>query len=67
MGITRLPIEPYWANAAFWWLENRNCNNAEFNQWLYKQGVIPMQHEQFHPWIYFEKPEDALIFQLRWA
>ena len=63
----RLPIEPYWANAALWWLENRNSNNEEFRYWLYTQGVFPVQRKSFYPWIEFEDPELATMFQLRWA
>jgi hypothetical protein len=63
----RLPIEPYWANAALWWLENRNSNNEEFRYWLYTQGVFPVQRQSFYPWIEFEDPEQATMFQLRWS
>ena len=67
MGMTRLPIEPYWVNAAEWWLANRNSNNEEFRFWLYTQGVYPVVRKTFYPWIEFEDPEQALLFQLRWA
>ena len=63
----RLPIEPYWANAALWWLENRNSNTEEFNYWLYTQGVFPVKRKSFYPWIEFEDPEQATMFQLRWS
>ena len=63
----RLPIEPYWANAALWWLENRNSNNEEFRYWLYTQGVFPVKRKSFYPWIEFEDPELATMFQLRWS
>jgi hypothetical protein len=67
MVMTRLPIEPYWVNAAEWWLENHNNNNEEFRFWLYTQGVFPAVRKTFYPWIEFEDPEQALMFQLRWA
>jgi hypothetical protein len=63
----KLPIEPYWANAAVWWLENHNSNTEEFRYWLYTQGVFPVQRKSFYPWIEFEDPELATMFQLRWA
>ena len=63
----KLPIEPYWVNAALWWLENRNSNSEEFRYWLYTQGVFPVKRRSFYPWIEFEDPELATMFQLRWA
>ena len=63
----RLPIEPYWVNAAEWWLENRNSNSEEFRYWLYTQGVFPVRRTSFYPWIEFEDPELATMFQLRWS
>ena len=65
--MTRLPIEPYWVNAAEWWLANRNSDYDEFNFWLYSQGVFAVKRKSFYPWIEFENPEDAIIFQLRWS
>lgn len=65
--MTRLPIEPYWVNAATWWLANCNSDNTEFNRWLFTQGVFPINRQSFYPWIEFENPEDAIMFQLRWS
>lgn len=65
--MTRLPIEPYWVNAATWWLDNCNSDNTEFNRWLFAQGVFPINRQSFYPWIEFENPEDAIMFQLRWG
>lgn len=67
MGITQLPIEPYWVNAAEWWLANRNTDNNEFNCWLYSQGLFAVHRESFYPWIEFSNPKQALLFQLRWS
>jgi hypothetical protein len=65
--MTRLPIEPYWVNAATWWLENCNTNNDEFCYWLFTQGVFPVKRKSFYPWIEFGCAEDATMFQLRWG
>jgi hypothetical protein len=67
MVMTRLPIEPYWVNAAEWWLANHNSNTEEFRFWLYTQGVFPVRRRSFYPWIEFEDPEQALMFQLKWS
>lgn len=67
MVMTRLPIEPYWVNAAEWWIENHNSNTEEFGYWLYTQGVSPVMRKSFFPWIEFEHANQALIFQLKWA
>jgi hypothetical protein len=29
--------------------------------------VFPVKRHSFYPWVEFENPEDAVIFQLRWA
>jgi hypothetical protein len=65
--VTRLPIEPYWVNAAEWWIKHHDCNNDKFNYWLYTQGVFPVKRRSFYSWIEFEDPEQALMFQLKWA
>ena len=65
--MTRLPIEPYWVNAAEWWLANCNSDNEAFCYWLYTQGVFPAKRHSFYPWVEFENPEDAVVFQLRWS
>jgi hypothetical protein len=67
VGMTQLPIEPYWVNAAEWWLANHNSDNEDFNYWLHTQGVFTVKRKSFYPWIEFENPEDALIFQLKWS
>ena len=67
MVVTRLPIDPYWINAAQWWLANHNYNNEEFCCWLKEQGVVIVKRYHFYPWLDFHDYEAALIFQLRWA
>lgn len=67
MVVTRLPNDPYWFNAAMWWMTNCNCNNEEFCGWLSEQGVIIMKRHHFYPWLDFNDRDAALLFQLRWA
>jgi hypothetical protein len=66
--MVRLPITPYWTNAAQWWMDNHNSNTHEFNQWLCVQGVTlqPFRPHSY-PWIEFEDHELAALFILRWA
>ena len=65
--MTKLPVEPYWVNAANWWLKNHNDNNHEFNLWLREQGVHVVKRDKFYPWIEFHEPVHAVIFQLKWS
>jgi hypothetical protein len=42
-------------------------SEEEFCYWLYTQGVFPSKRKSFYPWIEFENPEDAVVFQLKWS
>lgn len=65
--MTQLPVEPYWKNAARWWLKNYNEEIGRYNIWLRDQGVNIVNRPVFYPWIDFESEYDALVFALRWA
>ena len=46
--VIRLPLDPYWHNAATWWLENVGFNQAsEYDEWLAEQGVVGMPRAVF--------------------
>lgn len=65
--MTQLPVEPYWINAGWWWIVNRNENVDEYHAWLREQGVVVTNRNEYFPWIEFENEEDATMFMLRWA
>ena len=61
--LIKLSIEPYWVNAAQWWLANKNSNNQQFKMWLYEQGVSKMEPG----YLYFKDSKHSLMFQLKWG
>ena len=63
----RLPVEPYYVNAATWWLENRNNDNEEFKAWLHSQGTIVEEHDSYYPWLEFSNPLLVTLFKIRWS
>jgi len=60
-------VDPYWVNAANWWLNNRNNDVIEFNDWLAEQGVIIIERKQFTPYIEFDCPLSATLFKIKWS
>jgi hypothetical protein len=63
----KLPVEPYYVNAAKWWLENKNNNNDEFRLWLEDQGVTIKNRDSYYPWLDFEDSFLMTLFRIRWA
>ena len=63
----KLPVEPYYVNAATWWLENKNHDNEEFKAWLKEQGIVIQEHDSYYPWLDFENPLAATLFRIMWA
>ena len=62
----KLPVEPYYVNAAKWWLENKNHDNEEFKAWLEEQGTIIKDRNSYYPWLDFESPLLATLFRIKW-
>jgi hypothetical protein len=68
--MNQLAVEPYWVNAARWWIDNHPGKSGEypnFLRWLEDQGVIVVARDSYYPWINFHSAEHAVIFQLRWC
>lgn len=63
----RLPVEPYYVNAANWWLENNNSNNDQFKVWLKSQGTVIEEHDSYYPWLDFEDPLEVQRFMIRFG
>lgn len=63
----RLPVDPYYVNAATWWLENKNHNNEKFKAWLKEQGTEIQEHDSYYPWLDFESPLSATLFRIMWS
>jgi len=63
----KLPVDPYYFNAANWWLQNRNTNNGEFRAWLKEQGTEIQKHDSYYPWLDFEYSFAMTLFRLRWS
>jgi len=63
---TRIPIEPYWENAALWFLNNRGDSITEYHKWLGEQGIIGLPRPTYTPYLEFEDPCLATIFMLKW-
>lgn len=61
-----IPIDPYYVNAATWWLQNKNNNNDEFKAWLQDQGVTIKDRDSYYPWLDFESPLLATLFRIKW-
>ena len=64
--VIRLPLEPYWHNAATWWIENTEGNLTEYYQWIAEQGVIGLPRKEFTDYLEFANPYQALIFRMKW-
>jgi len=63
----KLPVDPYYFNAANWWLQNRNHDNEEFKAWLKEQGCEIQKHDSYYPWLDFEYSFSMTLFRLRWS
>jgi hypothetical protein len=63
----RLPVDPYYFNAATWWLKNRNDDSEEFKAWLKEQGTEIQEHDSYYPWLDFESPLLATLFRIKWG
>ena len=63
----KLPVDPYYVNAATWWLENKNDDNEEFKAWLKEQGTEIQKHDSYYPWLDFEYSFSMTLFRLRWS
>ena len=64
----QVPLEPYWVNAANWFINKYGTDQQEYYRWLADQGVqgLPMLTE-FTDHLKFIDPDQALLFRLRWA
>jgi hypothetical protein len=62
----KIPIEPYWANAAIWYVANTEGDLEEFHDWLKDQGVIGLPRTEYTPYVEFINPYQALIFRMKW-
>ena len=62
-----LPIEPYWANATTWYIQNTAGTIKEFHAWLEYQGVIGLPRGVFTPYLEFTNEYDAIIFRIKWG
>ena len=67
LDMYKLPVDPYYVNAATWWLENRNHDIEEFNAWMKEQGTEIQKHDSYYPWLDFESPLAATLFRIMWA
>ena len=67
LDMYKLPVEPYYVNAATWWLENKNHDNEEFKAWLKEQGTEIQKHDSYYPWLDFEYSFSMTLFRLRWS
>jgi hypothetical protein len=68
MSVNKLPLEPYWVNAAMWFVDNRPSDSIlQFHSWLRNQGVINLPREQFTPYIEFDSALAATLFAVKWA
>lgn len=63
----RLPVDPYYVNAANWWLENNNSDNDQFKAWLGGQGTIIEEHDTYYPWLDFESGLLMVLFRMKWS
>jgi len=63
----KLPVDPYYFNAANWWLQNRNHDNEEFKEWMREQGTIIKDRDGYYPWLDFEDSFLMTIFRIRWS
>jgi hypothetical protein len=63
----KLPVDPYYINAATWWLNNRECDNNQFQEWLQYQGVITADRETYYPWLDFDNTLLATLFKIKWS
>jgi len=63
----KLPVDPYYFNAATWWLENMNHDNEEFKAWLKEQGTEIQKHDSYYPWLEFEDSFMMTLFRIRWS
>jgi len=63
----KLPVDPYYFNAANWWLQNRNHDNEEFKEWMREQGTIIKDRDAYYPWLDFEYSFSMTLFRLRWS
>lgn len=64
----QVPLEPYWVNAANWFIERYGSDQRAFICWLTDQGVqgLPMVTE-YTDHLKFIDANQALLFRLRWA
>jgi hypothetical protein len=63
----RLPVDPYYVNAATWWLENNNSNNDQFKVWMKSQGTVIEEHDSYYPWLDFESGLLMVLFRMKWT
>jgi hypothetical protein len=63
----RLPVDPYYVNAATWWLENNNSNNDQFKVWMKSQGTVIEEHDSYYPWLDFESGLLMILFRMKWT
>jgi hypothetical protein len=62
----KTPVDPYFVNAAMWWLDNKNSDLKQFRAWLEEQGTIIEDRSEFCPWLYFDSEVKAEIFKAKW-
>ena len=76
MGITKVPVEPYWVNATNWWVE-KNLGSAarqatkeevaDYDNWMLEQGACVIRTGEYNPWLEFNDELLATKFMLMWA
>ena len=65
--VIHIPLDPYWSNAAAWWVANERGGIDDYYQWMENQGVIGLPRENFTDYLEFINPYQALIFRIKWA
>lgn len=63
----QVPLEPYWVNAANWFIDKYGVDQQEYHRWLANQGVVGSQVLTYTDHLKFIDPDQALLFRLRWA
>lgn len=76
MELVRVPIDPYWINAVFWYVDNcidvtlnrtQHEELIEYEKWFERQGAEIIRNGDYYPWLHFNDPILATAFMLKWA
>jgi len=66
--MNKLDIEPYWVNAAKWYINNRGISSInDFHNWLRNQGVINLPRKELTLYIEFSSIYELVLFQIKWS